>query len=545
MKVDFQREAGALTASAEQHAALGAVLSSDCFSKSPNLSRLLQYLCTKYFQGRSHDLKEYNIGVEALGRPLDFDPTTNSSVRVDLHRLRDKLRRYYETEGMADPVVIVLRPGSYVPEFIRREAFDPALAGSEPASPATGSRINGSGDGTDAAVVAEEPAGALPASPAAPVRSLSAPTRRQWKWTVLAAAASMLLGVGLFARWRWRIRESSPAPRPAVTNAAVPPAAMPALPEVRVLCGYSRENYIDREGKVWGPDRYYQGGGATSQAQVFITRTADPVLFQQARLGEFSYNIPLPPGTYELHLYFAETLYGPGTLSGGGETTRVFNVLANGVPLLCNFDPISDAGGNFVADERVFTDVHPAADGHLHLQFVKLNDYPVLNAFEVIPGIPGKMRPIRILAQDNSYTDHAGHLWRPDRYAAGGRLVNHRRLVEGSADPDLYASERFGNFSYAIPVAPGTYKATLHFAETYFGPSNAGKGGPGSRIFDVSCNGVALLQHFDIFKEAGGENRALTRTFHHLRPNAQGKLVFSFVPVRNYAKVNAIEVESE
>jgi hypothetical protein len=35
------------------------------------------------------------------------------------------------------------------------------------------------------------------------------------------------------------------------------------------------------------------------------------------------------------------------------------------------------------------------------------------------------------------------------------------------------------------------------------------------------------------------------RTFHGVTPNAQGKIVLSFVPVVNYASVNAIEVEDE
>ena len=86
---------------------------------------------------------------------------------------------------------------------------------------------------------------------------------------------------------------------------------------------------------------------------------------------------------------------------------------------------------------------------------------------------------------------------------------------------------------------------TLRFAETYFGPNNPGKGGVGNRLFDVYCNGTALLHTFDIFKEAGGENRALDKTFHGLQPNSMGKLMLSFVPVRNYASVRAIEVVDE
>jgi len=67
----------------------------------------------------------------------------------------------------------------------------------------------------------------------------------------------------------------------------------------------------------------------------------------------------------------------------------------------------------------------------------------------------------------------------------------------------------------------------------------------GSRVFDVYCNGTVLLQNFDVFKEAGMACRGVKRTFHRLKPNAQGKLVLEFVPVVDYATVRAIEVEDE
>jgi hypothetical protein len=69
-------------------------------------------------------------------------------------------------------------------------------------------------------------------------------------------------------------------------------------------------------------------------------------------------------------------------------------------------------------------------------------------------------------------------------------------------------------------------------------------GGAGSRLFDLLPNGRTLLANFDVFKETGNVH-ALTKTFRGLRPNAQGKLVFSFVPISNYAIVDAIEVVDE
>jgi hypothetical protein len=82
-------------------------------------------------------------------------------------------------------------------------------------------------------------------------------------------------------------------------------------------------------------------------------------------------------------------------------------------------------------------------------------------------------------------------------------LASNPTRAQGTSDPGLYAEERYGDFSYAIPVAEGRYAVTIFFDETYFGPGDPGKGGVGSRVFNVDCSGVALLRNFDIFKEVG------------------------------------------
>jgi hypothetical protein len=115
--------------------------------------------------------------------------------------------------------------------------------------------------------------------------------------------------------------------------------------------------------------------------------------------------------------------------------------------------------------------------------------------------------------------------------------------VSGTQEPGLFAGERYGNFSYAIPADDGSYKLTLYFSEKYWGGVSK-LGGAGSRVFDVLCNGTALARRLDIFKEAGA-GHALVKVFHGLRPNAQGKLIVSFVPDVNYASVDALEVEQE
>lgn len=532
----------------EEKAELEAVLASGSFAKSQNLARLLSYLCGKYFDGRACDLKEYNIGVEALGRHADFDPTSNSIVRVELHRLRERVKRHYETEGLHDAVVIVLEPGKYAPRFLARPEVPTQLA-PQGATPSSG------GAEKLGAEVQQTGPGRVP-KPSWQLTERILTSLPTWRGRrlprFLVPMLAFILVAAVVVAWKsGLVRFQTADPAALSLESEKVAASNESGQELRILAGYSKSQYIDHAGQVWGPDRYYSGGTALSAAPHFIDRTSDATLYLNCRYGDFSYDIPLKPGVYELRLYFAETVYGPGSLAGGGESSRIFNVELNEKPILSEFDPLADAGAGNTADERVFTDVTPAPDGYLHLRFAKFEgtgspqDQAILNALEIVPGIPGKMRPIRIVAQSNSYTDHNGRDWSPDLYASQGRLVLHNRPVAQTTDPGLYYGQRFGHFSYAIPVATGRYALALHFTETYFGPQNPGNGGAGSRLFDVYCNGLQILHNFDIFKEAGGANRALVKTFHDLEPSPQGKLLLTFVPVKNYACVNAIEVSSE
>ena len=122
--------------------------------------------------------------------------------------------------------------------------------------------------------------------------------------------------------------------------------------------------------------------------------------------------------------------------------------------------------------------------------------------------------------------------------------------AQGTDDPEFYESERWGHFSYAIPVAPGKYTITLHFIEHNPAESRSRVAAPGletesaDRVFNVFCNGKTILANLNILDEVG-ENRPLVRRMKGLEPNAQGKLMLEFVPVSGYATVTAIEVVPE
>jgi Malectin domain len=527
---------------------LEAVLSSDTFVKSPNLARLLSYICNKYFEGCSADSKEYNIGVEAMGKHPDFDPAMNSVVRVEVHRLRQKLKRYYESEGAQHTLEITLPVGHYVPQFIRREPVFPQVPEGDAISKISEGEYSTppAGASEQLAPLAEQPMGELPDRFS---RAATMPRKRTLRpgvfLVLVVGAVTLILGALML------MKPEKPASATFIVNSgpaaemAVPATATNGQQSVRIIAGYSRNEYVDHSGAVWGGDRYFTGGTVASEPERFIFRTLDPTLYQSYRTGNFRYDIPLKPGDYELRLRFAELFFGPESYRGGGESNRIFSIDLNGKRLLQDLDVICGAGGSNIAYVRDFKDVSPAPDGYLHLKFVPYRDEPMLSALEILPSTPGKTQPIRIIAQDNPYTDHEGRTWSADRYFLGGQLAHHKAVSTGTLNPGLYSSQRFGNFSYSLPVAPGEYRLTLRFSETYFGPDNPGGGGSGSRIFDVIANDRRILHNFDIFKEAGGENRALDKTFSGLKPNAQGQIVLDFVPIVNYACVSGIELTQE
>jgi hypothetical protein len=347
----------------------------------------------------------------------------------------------------------------------------------------------------------------------------------------------------LFAATYVIAQRHSPVQATAAVAVAAPTSAEDT---VRILAGTSEPKYIDQLGRAWSGDRYYRGGHTEDVVAESLGRVEDRNLWTHFRGGEsFECNIPLRPGAHELHLYFVEPIYGIDAVAGGGETSRIFDVLVNGQAVLDHFDILGDAGGPGIADEKVFSDIEPGADGLLHLRFVSHNSDAIVSAIEVLPASPHRMNPLRITARSVPYSSSSGVLWAPDRYYSGGRPHTLAKAPSGSDDPGLYTAERFGNFTYTFPVPKGSYTAVLHFSEPYHGPCNAGGGGTGSRVFDVYFNGTTLLKDLDIYKEAGGANRALLRQFRGLRPDAQGKLVFTFHPIRNYPCVNAIEILPE
>ncbi len=101
--------------------ALDRVLRSHCFRNTPSSRRLLGYLAEHAAHGDLDQLKEYTVGVDAFSKPSGYDPRQDSTVRIQVGRLRKKLFEYYETEGKDDPWLLVLPKGRFGLECVERQ----------------------------------------------------------------------------------------------------------------------------------------------------------------------------------------------------------------------------------------------------------------------------------------------------------------------------------------------------------------------------------------------------------------------------------------
>ena len=109
---------------------LGRILGSLEFTRAEKLSQFLRFVVEQSLDGNSGNLKQYTIAVEGLGYGSDFDPETDSIVRIQARRLRRALDTYYDGKGRDDPIRIQLPKGGYSPVYLdnseRESAETPA-----------------------------------------------------------------------------------------------------------------------------------------------------------------------------------------------------------------------------------------------------------------------------------------------------------------------------------------------------------------------------------------------------------------------------------
>jgi pimeloyl-ACP methyl ester carboxylesterase len=107
------------------------VVAGTMFASAGRMPALLRHLLEAELNGAARRLNQTSIAIDVFDRDAQFDPGVDSIVRVEMGRLRNKLREYYATEGRDDPVRFAVPKGRYLLAVELRE--DVAAVAARPA----------------------------------------------------------------------------------------------------------------------------------------------------------------------------------------------------------------------------------------------------------------------------------------------------------------------------------------------------------------------------------------------------------------------------
>ena len=276
-------------------------------------------------------------------------------------------------------------------------------------------------------------------------------------------------------------------------------------------------------------DQHFNGGSKYVTSASIGSTTNDP-LYQSERYGNFSYALPVENGSYEITLYFAEIYW---TSTG----KRVFDVQAEGLEVISDLDIFAKAGKNEAYKAKFTAEV---TDGILNLSFLtdinnaKLSALVVRKVVSDVDGGGGENIISAINAGGKAYTSGAGISFSADQQFNGGTKFSTTGSIGSTTNDPLYQSERYGNFSYSIPVENGNYEITFYFAEIYW--TTIGK-----RVFDVQAEGQEIISDLDVFAEVGKNEAFKVKAGVEVR---DGVLDLSFLTNQDNAKLSALVVRS-
>ncbi|WP_162418554.1 PKD domain-containing protein, partial [Cyclobacterium roseum] len=321
------------------------------------------------------------------------------------------------------------------------------------------------------------------------------------------------------------------------------PGVQPSF-ELRINAGGPEVSF---DGKVFDADNFFEGGKTYTNTSATV-----PALYQTERSSTpkvFGYNIPVPNGTYEVILHFAEIYH--GATGGGGTGTagqRVFDVSIEDALLLDNFDINALVGPQTPVTEVFEVEVN---DGQLNMDFSALSevggtDQPKLAAFEILSVNEEPVAPdFTLYLNTGSAADVSlegktfiGDINLPDYFDTDHTYTN----ASASSEP-LYQTERGSGANLAplnlsIEVPNGTYTVSTYHNELYFGKVVAGSAG--SRVFDILMEGQLVKDDLDLFLESG--NTPVKLTFTNIEVT-DGLLEISLNPSANRPSISGVAIE--
>ena len=289
--------------------------------------------------------------------------------------------------------------------------------------------------------------------------------------------------------------------------------------------------YVDTDGIIYEADTLFSGGKIFASA-TNISNTEDDTLYKSERYGNFSYDIPVANGNYLVTFKFAEIYH-----NGAGR--RIFNVEMEENEVIGNLDLFAQVGKYTAHDVAVPVSV---LDGVLNISFYTVKDNAKVGAIvvELVNSDPPSDPPdeasevvFAVNTGGSEYVDTDGIIYQADSLYSGGKTFVSSTNINGTEDGPLYKSERYGNFSYDIPVANGNYLVTFKFAEIYHN-------GDGRRIFDVEMEENEVIGNLDVFAQVGKYEAYDVTAPVDVK---DGVLNIDFYTGKDNAKVGAIVVE--
>src|SRR5688572_13368156 len=150
--------------------------------------------------------------------------------------------------------------------------------------------------------------------------------------------------------------------------------------------------FTTNQGQLWQADMLFSGG-STNAVTTRIKGTPNDVLYRTERVGNFSYNLSVPNGSYSIALHFAEI-----TWTSAGQ--RIFDVTIEGALAIDNLDIVSEVGANAAL---VLTRPATVSDGVLDIVFTGVDNNATLAALQVTV-IPTNQPPAVSAGADQAIT---------------------------------------------------------------------------------------------------------------------------------------------
>jgi len=100
---------------------LDKVADSNLLGRGVRRSALLEYLIRAEVNNEGDKIKAYSIGLDVFDKAKDFDPTTDSSVRVEVGRLRTAIALFEASEWADTAIKVEIPLGTYQPEITKRQ----------------------------------------------------------------------------------------------------------------------------------------------------------------------------------------------------------------------------------------------------------------------------------------------------------------------------------------------------------------------------------------------------------------------------------------